>query len=69
MKPALLRQFGNKIRMRRFACHLTQMKLAELADCSLQSIGNIENGQANPSLVMVYKLARALDISAKELIP
>lgn len=68
-KPALLKKFGDKIRMRRFACNLTQMKLAELAECSLQAIGNIERGRANPSLIMVYRIAQALDISAKDLIP
>lgn len=44
------------------------MKLAELVGCSLQAIGNIERGQANPSLIMVYRIAKALDVLAKELI-
>lgn len=65
----LLKKFGEAIRLRRHDCGVTQMKLAELVECSLQAIGNIERGQANPSLVMVYRIAKALNVSAKELIP
>jgi DNA-binding XRE family transcriptional regulator len=43
--------------------------LAELIDCSLNAIGNIERGTANPTLVMVYKIAKALNVSAKDIIP
>lgn len=67
--PTLLKKFGNRVRSRRFACDLTQMRLAELAQCSLQAIGNIERGRANPSLVMIYRISQALGVSAKELIP
>lgn len=55
--------------MRRSVCGITQMKLAELTECSLQAIGNIERGQANPSLIMVYRIADALEVSAKDLLP
>jgi transcriptional regulator with XRE-family HTH domain len=66
---AVLTKFGGAIRVRRYALGVTQMKLAELVGCSLQAIGNIERGQANPSLIMVYRIARALKICPKELIP
>lgn len=65
----LLRRFGDAMRLRRCSLGLTQMKLAELTDCSLQAIGNIERGQANPSLIMVYRIASALKISPRDLIP
>lgn len=65
----VLKRFGNAMRLRRSEKNITQMKLAELVGCSLQAIGNIERGQANPSLIMVYRIAEALDIAAKELIP
>lgn len=68
-KLFLLRKFGLAMKKRRCRCGITQMKLAELVECSLQAIGNIERGKANPSLVMVYRIADALEISAKELIP
>lgn len=65
----LLKRFGQAVRLKRSELGVTQMKLAELAECSLQAIGNIERGEANPSLMMVYRIARALDVSAKDLIP
>lgn len=65
----VLRELGNAIREQRFVCGITQMKLAERVGCSLQAIGNIERGAANPSLCMVYRIAHALNMSAKELIP
>ena len=68
-KPNLLKKFGIAIKMRRSVCGITQMKLAELTECSLQAIGNIERGQANPSLMMIYRIADVLDISPKDLIP
>lgn len=67
--PELLKRFGVAIRIRRYTCGITQMKLAELIGCSLQAIGNIERGQANPTLIMVYRIADALNISPKDLIP
>lgn len=69
MRKDLLKKFGDAIRTRRGRLGMTQMKLAELTECSLQAIGNIERGQANPSLLMVYRISHALKISAKELIP
>lgn len=68
-KNVLLQKFGWSIRMRRYALGMTQMKLAELIGCSLQALGNIERGQANSSLVMVYRIANALQISPKDLLP
>jgi len=68
-KVVLLRQFGMMVRLRRSQCNITQMRLAELVGCSLQAIGNIERGESNPSLIMVYRIARALNVSAKELLP
>lgn len=64
----ILMRFGNAMRKQRLIRRVTQMKLAELTGCSLQAIGNIERGRANPSLLMIYRIANALDISATELI-
>lgn len=55
--------------MRRYAIGLTQLKLAEMVGCSLQAIGNLERGVANPSLIMIYRIAEALNISPRDLIP
>lgn len=65
----ILRRFGNAIKLRRYALGVTQMRLAELTGCSLQAIGNIERGQANPSLIMVYRISKALEIYPRDLLP
>lgn len=68
-KIYLLKFLGNKIRMRRYDCNITQMELAELVGCSLNSIGEIERGKANPSIFMVYLISKSLDINVKDLLP
>lgn len=68
MKKSVLKKFGIAIRVRRLELGITQMKLAELAECSLQAVGNLERGCANPSLLMVHKIAEALQMQAKDLI-
>lgn len=64
----ILKKFGESVRAQRMSLSVTQMKLAELAGCSLQAIGNIERGQANPSLLMVHRIAKALKTSPKDLV-
>lgn len=68
-QSVLLKKLGAKIRLRRYDSGFTQMKLAEMSGCSLQAIGNIERGKANLSITMLYKIANALDISARDLLP
>lgn len=68
MRNKILKRFGNKVRIHRNSLGISQMKLAELTGCSLQAIGNIERGRANPSLIMVYRLANALRLTPKELV-
>jgi DNA-binding XRE family transcriptional regulator len=62
-----LKQFGLSIKEKRRSLGITQLKLAELADSSIQHIGNLERGEANPSILMVYKIAEALNVNVKEL--
>lgn len=65
----LLKRFGSAMRVRRYECGLSQLRLAEKVGCSLNAIGEIERGQANPTLLMVYRIAFALDLSIKDLVP
>lgn len=67
-KQDVLKRFGGVVRAVRLSRGMTQMKLAELVGCSLQSIGDIERGKANPSLYMVYRIAKALGVSMRDLI-
>ena len=55
-----LARIGAELRARRRAAGLTAQELAARAAVSRRMIGQVEQGQANPSLVTVDKLARAL---------
>jgi transcriptional regulator with XRE-family HTH domain len=47
---------------------LTQEQLAELSGFSQQYISGLEQGRRNPTIVSLYELAMALDISHMELV-
>jgi DNA-binding XRE family transcriptional regulator len=55
-----LARIGAELRARRRAAGLTAQELAERAAVSRRMLSQVEHGQANPSLVTVDKLARAL---------
>ena len=59
---------GKRIRSERKKNKLSQMKLAELADCSLSYISYLENGQKSMSLATFVKIANALNCTADELL-
>ncbi len=54
---------GNNLRSARKARSLSQEKLGELANISSRYIGEIENGDVNPSFDVLYKLKSVLGIS------
>lgn len=56
-----LTELGQRVRARRQQQQITVARLAELAGVSRRMLTQIELGQANPSLVTVDKVARALD--------
>ena len=64
-----IRKFSVQVRLRRIELQLTQEKLAELMDCHVNHIGRIERAQADPSLSMIFRLAKSLKITPKDLIP
>lgn len=57
-----LRLLGSRLKQRRELQHITQEKLAELADTSIEHISRIENGHASVSLDMLDRLCCALDL-------
>jgi transcriptional regulator with XRE-family HTH domain len=60
--------FGKHVRELRLKCKLSQEKLAELADLHRNYLGVLERGRQNPSLLIILKLARALDVKPAKLI-
>lgn len=59
---------GRAIAQLRTAAHLSQEKLAELANCHRNNIGLIERGEQCPSIRTLHSIAEALDISASDLL-
>jgi putative transcriptional regulator len=45
---------------------LTQDQLADIVDARRETIGHIENCRYNPSLILAYKIARALKSGIEE---
>ena len=62
-------QLGRSIRQLRNKAELTQAQLAEKAGISTTFIGYIEIGQRKPSLRVLNKIAAALKVKTKDLIP
>jgi transcriptional regulator with XRE-family HTH domain len=60
--------FGETVRSERVARKLTQEKLAEKADLSLNFVGTVERGEQSPTLESVVQLANGLGVTAGELV-
>jgi transcriptional regulator with XRE-family HTH domain len=65
----ILSDFAIKIRNRRNKLGMTQEELADKADLHVNFIGGIERSTRNPSLTSIIRLARALGLSPKDLMP
>jgi len=63
----ILTQFGRRIRWLRRSKDMTQERLAELAKLSLQSVGEIERGRGNTTLLNIENLANALGVGVPAL--
>ena len=59
----LRRKFGENLRQLRLSRGLTQERLAEKSDLSVDAVRRIEWGTISPSLDTLSKLATGLDIS------
>ena len=57
----------NNIQQLRKAMNLSQEELATRTDVSRQTINSIETGKFDPSLPLVFKLLKTLDVSLEEL--
>lgn len=55
--------FGRQLRQIRKLRQLTQEELGEKAGISYKYVGEMERGEANPSLDILVRLAQVLDIS------
>jgi len=67
MKNEVL-QFGKKLRDVRLKKKLSQGDIARILCVHRSYISGLERGRRNPSLMTVYKVAKALGVSTNELL-
>jgi transcriptional regulator with XRE-family HTH domain len=59
---------GRNVKRLRQRKGLTQEQFAEVSGFSQQYISSLERGRRNPTVVTLYELARALEVSHLELV-
>ena len=64
-----LRQLGHRLRAHRTAAGMTQHELAERAGMDRTYVGRLEHGQHSITVLVLERLARALDVACRELLP
>jgi DNA-binding XRE family transcriptional regulator len=64
----LAKNFGTNLRKIRDARNLSQEQLAELCGVHRTFIGRIERGETNITLLTLFKVAKALEVSPELLI-
>ena len=66
-QPEVCARFGHQVRQFRLVLGLSQEALADQAKIHRTYIGGIERGERNPTLTMIVRLARALNIPSATL--
>ncbi|WP_329326444.1 helix-turn-helix transcriptional regulator [Streptomyces sp. NBC_01689] len=66
---SVLVRFGQNVRKLRVEAGLSQEQLADIARLHRTYIGSVERGERNISLVNIYRLAEALGVSSRHLLP
>lgn len=57
----------NKLEELRKEKGIRQEELAEALEVSRQTIGSLENGRYNPSIMLAFKIAKYFDLSIEEI--
>ena len=68
-EAALLKRFGRAVRRARDAKGLSQEALAADADVDRSTVARVEAGGFNASLRVIGRLARALGVRPRDLLP
>ena len=61
-------EFGRKVRKLREAEGWSQEDFAGRIGIHRTYIGGVERGERNPTLIMIHKIAKALGVSASDLV-
>lgn len=69
-KGQILKKVGQKIRQIRLAKDMTQVELVAKMEVTTDpnNISRLEAGRSNPTLFMLYRISRALDVPITELV-
>lgn len=67
MNTKILKNFGETVRRKRKLAEISQEELAEKLGIHRTYMSFIERGLRNPSLLMIFKISRALKIKLPEL--
>ena len=65
----IAQKIGKKIRLARKKNKLTQEEVAEKVGVHISTLGRIERGESNPPIQTINKIAQALKVKPKELLP
>jgi len=65
----ILRALGDRVRELRKQRNLSQEKLAEMADIHVNHLRRIELGQANPTYLVMMRIASAVELPFPQLLP
>jgi putative transcriptional regulator len=57
----------NRLEEMRKNMGLTQEDLADRLEVSRQTIGSLENGRYNPSILLAYRIARIFHVNVEEI--
>ena len=56
----------NRLEELRKARGMTQEELAEVLEVSRQTVGSLENGRYNPSILLAFRIARLFETTIEE---
>jgi transcriptional regulator with XRE-family HTH domain len=62
------KELAKNIRIERARLNISQLKLAEMANISLDTVNLIERGVGNPKLCTVIEIAKALNVDLNTLV-
>jgi len=65
--PNYLKILGSNVLLNRKRSHLSQAELAARSFMDINYIGEIERGEANPTIKILRKISRSLKINIAEL--
>ena len=57
----------NRLEEIRKANGITQEELASILEVSRQTIGSLENGRYNPSIILAFKIAKCFGLSIEDI--